>query len=279
MSDNQSDVGFKIAKPFFNVNTAGDADLILNSSWPTLQIAFEQTVPVLITSTGATTFTYSASVTHNLQFPPFTCAWGIYSDGTTERLVYIEKNTSSIAQFSITNSIASVSGSGDTAQAAFNMTSVHFKCYNLDISKDVEYPFVKPPQQQTSIDSDFGIKMVKEGKSLDSKDMRDYIIHSRCQSPLVLAVKTEKTAAEDHFGGTVTYKSPYTYLSWVFGYMKSGSTYRSVPSSAQSYPKLIIDPLSFTYSLQHLNASGDDGASIVVLRDPFFTTSDSRVAY
>lgn len=275
LSDTKRDVGFKIAKPFFDVNTAGDTDLILNSSWPTLQIAYEATTPLLERSLGLGVYEYTASVSHNLKFPPFTSIWLIH-DGKSERVV----DTVSVVESSSTTSINSTSSSlsfislNSVRVAAGTM--VHFKCYNVDLSKDIEYPFISPPQSQTSTNRDFGIKMVAEGKSLDSTDMRDYIIHSRCQSPLVLAVKTGKAAATSA-GGTISYTSPYLFPSWVFGYVKAGDTYRSAPYFSQAYP--ITQIVNNIYRVSWLKGAGDDGGALLVLRDPFFSGVDVDISY
>lgn len=239
--DNSQDVGIIIARRDINVNDAGDTDLLLNSSWPTLQIAFEKTV----TGQGATE--------HGLPFVPFTIIWT--KSGST-----------------VSKSIPNVSNS-----LVFHSSgTVHIKCYNLDITKDVEYPFIAPPSPTVSTDPDFGLKMVKEGKSLDSEDLRDYIIHTRCQSPMVLAVKTEvSSATHPTQGRQISYTSPYEFPSWVFGFVWIEATqrYQYAPYFAQAYPVTRISGNS--YNLQFLNSK----ASLVVLRDPFFAPTEVQRSY
>lgn len=240
--DNRNDVGLKIALPDRDVSSAGDTDLILNSSWPTLQIAFETTV------------TGQAFTPHNLPFIPFTIIWTKSSSFTYSK---------SIPDINDTNIFH---GTG----------TVHIKCYNLDITKDKEYPFIDPPGAVVNTDTDFGFKMVKEGKSLDSDDLRDYLIHTRCQSPLVLAVKTEETASEHPTQGRqINYQSPYPFPSWVFGFVWVGALrrYSYAPYFAQAYPVTRIRDNS--YNLQFL----DGRASLVVLRDPFFSPTQVEMNY
>lgn len=270
--DGKKDVGIKIAKPFYDVNNAGDTDVIFNSSWPTLQIISEKTVE--ITNNGTN---FSARAEHNLGFPPFVCMWGIYADGSIMRLVDIEKIGGALSTTTITNTIATVSGL--SSATGFNMTHVHFKFYNIDLSKDVEYPFIQQPTQQILTDRDFGIKLAKEGKDINSEDVRDYILHSRCQSPLVLAVKTQESGTASTTGGSIEYKSPYKFPSWVFGYVRSGNTYKTAPYFSQGYPSITIYPNEYRYMIEWENSAGDDGATILVLRDPFFAGTGVEVTY
>lgn len=280
---NQNDVGFKIAKPFFDVNTAGDVDLIINSSWPTLQIIKEQTVAITTEPIVGPLFRWRAFVEHNIGFPPFMAAWAIYADGTEMRLVDIERYTGAISDVNISSTTAEIESSGDST--SFNMTHVHFKFYSIDLSKEVEYPLIKEAATQVPINNDFGVKFVKEGKSLDSDDMRDFIIHSRCQSPLVQVVKTEQSAERfsDSFGnsgGIIQYKNPVTYLAWVFGYIKHGDgSYSVAPYFSQGYPSTGVDVSTNTYSILFLENAGDTGATLVVLRDPLFSSNDVEVTY
>ena len=54
------DLGIKISKPGFDAYSAGDADLVFSSGWPSLPIAFETTL----------TEGDSLTVEHGLGFPP-----------------------------------------------------------------------------------------------------------------------------------------------------------------------------------------------------------------
>lgn len=243
MSDNQTDVGFKIAKPFFDVNTAADSDLILNSSWPTLQIAFEKTV------------TGSSSTEHGLGFPAFTVLWTI---------------TNGVAIKSIPNV--------DDVHVYHGTGTVHIKCYNINLSKDIDYPVIKDASIKAPVDNDFGIKLVKEGKNLSSNDMRDFVLHSRCQSPLVLAVKTEKSATVNTTGGTITYSNPYLNPVWVFGYVKAGNLYKSAPYFSQAYPRTFINSNN-TYQISWSSSANDNGATLLMLRDPIFSGTYKQVQY
>lgn len=252
-----NDYGVKIAKPGFDVATAGDIDLIFSSTWPSLTVAFETTV------SGGT------DVAHGLGFAPFTIAWAI-NGGISQ----MGAATEPAPNVDATNVYLSDPGSiWDTA------SQVHVKCFNIDLAEDVEYDVLTPPAvYDGSTSPDFGIKISKEGyDARDETDLRRFILHSRAQAPLVLAVRTQATSV---FTDKVRYTSPLGYTSWVFGYVKStGGLFRNTAYFSQAYPKLNVDDTNFIYEQQWLTAAGDDGATIVVLRDPMFAGTDVSASY
>lgn len=244
--------GIKITKPGYDANNAGDADLIFNSGWPSLAIAYE---------TSITSADDPLIVSHNLGFVPFTQAW--VSDvalggGFYEYFSPVVNNQQMNTPTSATS------------------TNWNIKFYNLDLSTEAEYPFRQPSSTATTYNSDFGIKLAKENKSIDSTDMRDFILHSRCQSPLILAVKTESSAS----GQTVSYTDNQGFPLWVFGYVKrADGYYQNAPLYNPSYPALQLTT-SGTINTYSITWTGTDvGATIVVLRDPMFAPTNLAVSY
>lgn len=257
------DVGIKISKPLFDATTAADFNLLFNSSWPSLPIAVEQTYNSSSTDFSGGTLTYA----HNLGYVPFYRAWGV-SGGKLISLL----NSGALGLTTTTVNTTSI-----TLGVSTTYTTIHLKLYALDIATDVEYPYTPNAGAAVSTyNPDYGIKLVKVGKDISSTDMRDYIIHSRCQSPQVLAVKTQTTATSS----TVTYTSPNNYAAWAFGFIKkSNGDYYSALMYSQAYPRLFVTTSNnnYTYSLQY--TSGDVGASIVILRDPIFTATNIQATY
>lgn len=254
MADN---VGIKISKPQFDARSAGDSDLVFSSSWPSLfQIG--------------TYFQYlggvsSATLTHDAGFAPFTLGWHLFTDGTT---VMCFPNVS-------TTNISLVGGSPNPATFDF----VDIVMYNVNLAEDKEYPLIREPSTVSGpYDNNFGIKLMKSAWApfIDryADDLNFYLLHSRAQSPMVLAVKTEASAV----GQTITYRSPLNETSWVFGYVKQADgTYQVAPYYSQAYPKTTIDPISRTYSITW---SGTDiGATLVILRDPMFSGTSIEATY
>lgn len=265
-------VGFKISKPGRDATRAAGQHFVFNSSWPSLPIAFEKD----ITGTGS-----QMTIAHNLRFPPFSMAWSYSADPS---------GVGSVGK--------RVMPRVDTTNAYLPTTAgVHYKirCFQVDLSKDIDYELAPGDTFNQPYDNNFGVKVCKAGKDINSKDMRDFALHSRCQSPLILAVKTEATIPTANLGtgigNVIQYTSKLSYPIWVYGYIKAGGTYAGnigvpvgtyvfAPYYSQSYPKTFTDGfkayLGYTVSGP---PSPDIGASLVILRDPMFAASPVTVQY
>ena len=266
------DYGLKISQPFYDVTSAADDKMIFSSAWPTLPIAAETT---LVSSSygGTSDFTNAGlSFSHNLGFVPFTITWAtVASTGKTYRY-FSGPTTFQPVSFDKTNVYVNPST---------DWSSIHVVCYNIDIATDVEYPYIKTSGATALYDDSFGIKIAKDGKDITSNDMRDFILHSRCQSPQVLAIKTLKSpgsGALTTFSYTPTVSSPL----WAFGYAgsSSGSYYWVAPYN-QSPPKFVIianTDGTYTYTISYLPA-GVSFLSLVILRDPMFSSNSLAVSY
>lgn len=250
-----ADVGIRISKPFQDVLLSGEADMLFSSSWPSLPIAAQQTY----TSPG-TDLTVPVVFEHNLGFVPLVAIWQVVG-GKASRVKTTSVNRVSSSYVSI---------------PATSADSVTVICYNIDIATEIEYPFVTPSAVESTYSPDYGIKIVKDGRDIDSNDMRDFILHSRCQSPQILAVKTQES------GNPVEYAEPQGYTSWVFGFVrKADGSYYYAPYYSQGYPRTLIEGTSpnITYSLEYIEGFGDTGASIVILRDPMFAPINVSASY
>jgi hypothetical protein len=253
-----NDYGIKIAKIGFDANTAADKDLVYNSSWPSIQI-------VKVIDFDNTVFKF----THGLTFPPF--ALIIRPDGfrTMESLpvddvsVYVDNS--------------------------FNFGDGKIIIYNIDLSKDVDYPYTTQQSSNVTYSYDYGIKVAKNGNNIDSNDMRDYILHTRCGSPLVLAVKTQETANPLN-PNVVQYTSKVGYPTLNFGYIKitgptfgvipyTGNTrYFPAPLQSQAYPITYTNGITTNIPFGTTTINGelvDNGATLVILRNPSISLTNS----
>ena len=266
------DVGIKISKPNYDATTAADSDLLFSSSWPSLPIVNEYTKTI-------SSLPYTTTIPHGLGYVPFVLGWSKtsgkwhkrffgYNDGikVDETNIYIN----------ITDNYPFVTATTTTAP-----TSLHLKVYALDIATEVEYELSARSSIVAEYNPDYGIKIAKEAADINSTDMRDFILHSRCQSPLILALKNENSAvASGSYDGLITYEDPQGQISWVFGFIRAtDGKYREVPYYGQAYPTTQIDTATKTYTLGWINAAGDEAASLVVLRDPMFAASDITASY
>lgn len=263
-----TDVGLKISKPGYDASRTAGNNLVFSSSWPSLPIAFQTTIANPITGLGAT-----ATVNHNLKFPPFYFIWAIGTgpDGlgtTSERMIIAQVDGNNL--YLSDNSLSS-----SQTNKLYGASKLHIKCFQVDLSKDVDYALAPGDTFKAAYDPSFGVKIAKATKAIDSRDMRDFALHSRCQSPLVLAVKTEQTASPSN-PLTVQYNSKLKYPAWVYGFIRhSNLRYQLAPYYAQAYPITKTDGI-----LSYVTYTAPDiGATLVVLRDPMFAATQTTVQY
>jgi len=250
-----SDYGIKIAKTQYNVENCADIDLVFNSSWSSIPI-----VKVKNVVSGDV-------VPHGLSYPTVAFMLG----GSAYRTVMYGVDVDSVNLYPSDTGVMVV--------------------YDVDITVDREYPYTQTVAPSVDVFSnDYGIKVAKHADNIDSEDMRDFILHSRCGSPMVLAVKTEETV-NDANKNIVQYTSQMGYPTLNFGY--SGRIQGSLTTSGRAYGNLGYQfapqgggaiPIAFTdgytvYTEIHA-AFSDSRASVVCLRNPMFSTTNSvEVSY
>lgn len=269
-----TDVGLKISKPTYNAYQTASENLLFSSSWPSLQIAFEITITTAeqLASYASTNTEGQYAIPHNLGYSPFSFYWQPSEDAS-----------------SVTNgSIRSIANVDDT-YAYINVSSVatgftlgvpiNIKCFALDLSKDVDYSVPVGNAIRLPYDPNFGIKVAKTNQSPSSKDLRNFVIHSRCQSPLVLAVKTQSTSPTSN-GTTVQYTNKLGYPTWNYGFIKtSASAFHYAPYFSQLYPQTFTDGIITDITYQTGAPFHSIGATLVILRDPFFAPTVTGVTY
>jgi hypothetical protein len=254
----KNDYGIKIAKPGHDVKTAADFNLLFSSSWPNITIAKEIITDDFKNSSNPSGHT---GVPHGLSYAPFVIGHSV---------------TNGIAQTIFPNCTETVIRMNISFPNPTTFGTVNIKCYNVDLGKNANYVLLNPAiEEKGGHSSDFGAKLSQRGKSVYSNDLRDFIFHSRAQSPQVLTVITESKPQ----GGTLVYDNVLGYQSWVFGYVKNNlatfkNTYSYAPYYSQGYPvtSVTVTGVSITY------VAGDT-ATLVVLRDPMFSATKTAVAY
>lgn len=254
----QADYGIKISKAGFDALTAADNDLLFNSSWPSAQIVLVRPI-----AAGET----SIVVPHGLGFPPVAFVMGgtdfrngMYGCDVDDTNVYVSGGFSSACTLVV---------------------------YRIDISVDIEYPYTDRPSTSVPYDPNYGIKMVKPGGDINSTELRDYFIHSRCGSPLVLAVKTQATSSPSN-PTVVQYTSRLGYATLNLGYagIVAGNTfalgvtygnnaYLFAPQGGQSYPVAFTDGFTVYVNASTVNSFFNGKASVVCLRSPMFATTNT----
>lgn len=217
--------GVKIALPGYDARMAPDYCLSFSSNWPQLQIAktFTHTVTAADVTAGAVV------LRHELGFYAFADVWAYGATPNTElsRDSYYNFTGSggtyklnsllgyqlffgkqSIMIPLVTNKY----WKSNTPIAAG--TKLNVKVYSFDLTQPFEYSAINPPVSQSTYDPKVGIKIVRPGRDIKSKDLRNFIIHSKGSAPQLLTVQTPDnaniayTTAKGSTTATVTYQIP-----------------------------------------------------------------------
>lgn len=257
------DNGLKVARAGYDATTASNTQLLFNSSWPSMQIFKVLNVDTTVTP----------SYNHNLKYPPLALIFNT-DMGDMSACSVDEDNVyfSDPINVRLGNYIAII--------------------YTIDISTDVDYPYTDAPGASVQYNNDYGIKVVKPGRDITSSDLRDFILHSRAGSPMVLAVKTEATSNPQNAGLTfpkaVQYTSNVGYQTLVFGfqgtlpgYLGSGSKgYIFAPQQSQLFPTTSTTGTTSLVRYQNVGGGFDTTrGSLVVLRSPMFSSKRVSVTF
>lgn len=249
--------GIRITQAGVSAPYAADYQYVFNSDWPSLAIAFDETIIVGASSTG--------QVTHGLGFFPLTMAWYIV-------------NGVSVGRFYGTTSFDKTNVYIDNTSNSTAVT-VNIKCYNVDIAKSVDYTLPSPPTIKTPYDATTGIKVSKFGKSIASNDLRDFILHSRAQSPAILSIVTQDKASVISGKNTISYTNPAKYTPWVLGFISplgDNTKYQCFPPGGNQASPAFFQ-LGSTATIW-TNGTGGNG-SLVILRDPLVISTKVQVTY
>lgn len=266
---------------------AADYQYVFNSDWPSLAIAYETVVQVPYTDG----FSVSATVTHGLGFYPLTMGWTVLNGVSIGRTFGPSGNLSSAQNdvvFSFDNDKIYFVNRGTYNAVTY---TISIKCYNVDISTGIDYTLPKFPTVSTPYDPTTGIKVSKYQKSIASKDLRDFILHSRAQSPAVLSIVTNVST---NSAGTkyIGYNNPASYTPWVLAFTGGpgqNAKYTPVAPGTQqdgylfaiqsaTQAKASVFPQARIQASFLTNPDNNFG-SLVVLRDPLVIPNTLRVVY
>jgi hypothetical protein len=239
------DYGLKMAKSGFDVQTAREDNLLYNSSWPSLAI-----VKVTSSSDGS-------PIAHTLPYPTLAIQLGdTVSPTSYTGMVPLDTDSTYVYPDSPGTIVI----------------------YNLDISTDIDYPYSVKTQVRSTYNPDYGIKIVKSGSDIESNDLRDFILHTRAGSPMVLAVKTEETVSTVN-PTVLQYTNPIGYPCFVFGYVqRTGGRYDISPPGGQAYPITFSDGTTSYIDLSS-TPPYTGKASLVILRNPMFASEYVEATY
>jgi hypothetical protein len=264
--------GIKFAKAGYNVENASDYELLFNSAWPSIAIKFDTSVLVptgevvpLAHNLNGYFMAFAYATNANGQFVGRIGQSGTLSDGGNMTF-YIGQN--------------SVYISGDFQ----NPYTVNVKIYTIDLTQSVNYTFINPPSTQIGAYTPrYGARYVKQGKSINSNNLNDFIFHTQAMTPAILSVLTEQDGTAASFGtdlNQLIYVNPAGYVPWIYGFEGNNST---------SFEPLVYSPSAFAIQdAQGLLINGDTTsltyynqlpATLIVLRDPLFVANSIQVEY
>ena len=246
------DFGIKIARAGYNALTAPDYGLLFNSSWPSLQIAKEFTYNI---------DNWPSELTHNLGFPPMIIGWATYNNVCYGRIWGSDLG-------------------GDNTNIYFDTTAydvgttITVRVFNVNISAEAKYPNPSRLAIQGKYDPNYGFKIAKQGKSVNSTHLNDFILHTKGQSPALLNVYTSAANSSNYIntgdGYNFNYKISTSYLPWHNGWISTDN------SSWYGMP-----PTFFTYNNNTLTLeyATKEYLSMVIMRDPLFYSNTIEVSY
>lgn len=173
--------GIKTSQSTFDVEETADFNLLMSSAFPLLKVA----------KIGHTTISGTANsvvYNHGLGYEPMFLifdssgtpvsgknafkSYGVVYNGSAGG--YLAVNSTNLQFFTLGV------GSGDV--------SFTYVVFRQKLTENFRSTKLSGNSRQTLVDNDFGIKVAKEGKSVDSDDLRDYALHSNTRSPLINSV-------------------------------------------------------------------------------------------
>ncbi len=241
------DFGAKGSVKGYDVKSAVDYLLQFNSSWPLLKVH----------DTDVT----SGTVTHNLNYFPF----HIITTPTGQ----VNQSAGLGDNFGVSGTqLVRSSGSG----------SFRYFIFRLSLEDTFTAPIVPGGTSAGTIDSDYGYKVAKIGKSINSTDMRDFSLHSSTRSPALHKVDNDtmsNTGGGLGYERTVTHGLTYTPVVFVFIKPSINTLGLNVDRYCIVPPPTGVAGIYFTVSATSVYVTADSFSfssaptvSVVVLKDP-----------
>lgn len=238
----------KVARKGFDVKTAGDENLLYSSLWPVLSIYKE--IPVKITNP-----TVSVKIAdHDLGYSPM--FWD-FTNYTNTSILPGRSNLLFSNRISVSDH--DIQYTGDIFAPTGTIEGVVY-LFTLDLSKAYTAPIVKIGGAGGDARSTRGFKLAKEGKSIDSHNLKDFVITTDARSPLIHSV-TPATVS----GGTIRVEHNLGYVPLYFGYTLQNGYYKLMATGGGASTKFSSSAAAITFT----ESSDGRQMSIIILKDPF----------
>lgn len=253
-----TDAVFKVSQLGYDVKTAADNELLFNSSWPLLKIAYEGDYVI---NSDTTQSIYA----HNLGYP---AAFFIndYTNG------YATSNATLNQAIGINNSQLQYFGGAGAGSLTFPL-KIHFYVYLLDLTSNYTGPIVNQSFQVPGANiDDVVIKVARPNKSISSYDYRDYSIHSGTQSPMIHMIVSQisqTTNSGNQNIQAIIANHNLGYLPLFFPFVSDGNgNYKFTGNYTQSVPRVFGDTTHTQIELGSSNVTVNP-ACLIVFKDPY----------
>jgi len=265
------DIGVRLSQLGYDALDTDDRNLIYSSSWPLLKLHMSGTATIADTSVE------QKIIDHNLGYPPV-FVWGSINNG---------------------NSIVT-GASGDYAEMfgpptlfSVNSTSLYYDGFYGGVSTQIFYRIYRydlttnftatdnftGSSIQNSLQSDYTFRISKDGKSINSTDMRDFVIHSDARSPMVhMSVSGNLVPTTDGVAGyEVKATHNLNYVPFFLCYYIDPTTGRYVRTPTGTGGATGAFVSNKTVKFGAAASSYANGASVIVFKDPFDLTLTAQV--
>jgi hypothetical protein len=164
------------------------------------------------TVTSADVTAGKITLMHNLGYYAFADVWAYSQDSNFGGIVARKLNsfnpyTLYMGKQSIQLPTTLLGG----AQTLYAGDNISVKLYSFDFTKAFGYSAITPPVGSSSYDPHVGIKIVRPGRNIDSRDLRDFVFHSKGSAPQILTVQTPENANVVYTVSGSTTKEVVTY--------------------------------------------------------------------
>jgi len=229
--------------------------LNFSTEWSSIQVAKVIANPASAGEEAA--YPYSRKIEHGLDYPPLVIGMGTDSD---------EESYNIMTGLDVDDTYVYIDADPYPGYPQLECAVV---CA-ININNEFSYE---------QYDSKIGT--VLEDTSGGTLDLRNFLLHSRAVSPMVLAVVNKDYTLTDL---TLTYTSPLSYPTFSFGYLRlcyTGGGYTSgiwiyAPLSSQAFP--YMPTTGYVSTLSSTTIGGNlvaDKGSIITLRNPEIITENS----
>lgn len=236
----------------YNVKTAVDYLQTFNSSWPLLKVG----------STG----NYTGPVNHSLGYYPFYTMVSTFTPSSFDEFAGLS-DTYGVS----TSQLVRGSGSG----------SPRYYIFRLNLQENFTAPHIEGDTSPLPSVDNYHFKISRDGKSIDSTDMRDFSLHSGSRSPSVHMVNNGLTTFNSSTNSRErTVSHNLGYVPTAFAFVKPGAG-SSAPGLNNNNYYILPPPIGVSGGYYEVNASNvyvnldsfyfsaNAEVSIVILKDPF----------